>query len=63
VFVAGGALREKSSAPDVRDDVLAERTTLAGFDGVHAEDRIAGGRRPPCSPAAAGAPSMPREPP
>jgi hypothetical protein len=47
----------------VRDDVLADRTTFAGFDGVPAEDRIAGGRRPAASTAAAGAPPMPREPP
>ena len=33
-------------APDVRHDVLANRTTLARFDGVHAEDRIAGGEHP-----------------
>src|SRR5258708_40197878 len=38
----GRGVTRKSSAPDVRDDVLADRTTLAGFDSVHAENRIPG---------------------
>src|SRR5579872_2109476 len=38
----GRGVTRKSSAPDVRDDVLADRATLAGFDRVHAEDRIPG---------------------
>src|SRR5262249_27298943 len=41
-----GAGRYTESAPDVRDHVVADGAALARLDGVHGEDRIAGGEHP-----------------